>query len=86
MFLESQILYSLRRADECIDIYHKLQHSKIHTLETNMVACLVFAGKEPEVREYLSSVRVKPTSISGLAFNTSCSLIQNQNYNDAEHM
>ncbi|VFQ60078.1 unnamed protein product [Cuscuta campestris] len=86
VLLESQILYRLGRADECIDIYHKLQQSKIDKQETNMVACLVSAGRAPEVQGYLSSVRVKPTSTYELAFNTACSLIQNQKYNDAEQL
>ncbi|CAH9050644.1 unnamed protein product [Cuscuta europaea] len=86
MLLESQILYRLGKADECVDIYRKLQKSKIDSLETNMVACFVSAGRAPEVQGYLDSIRAKPTSSFELAFNTACSLIQNQKYNNAEQL
>ncbi len=38
MLLESQILYRLGKMDACIDIYQKLQKSKIDSLEINFVA------------------------------------------------
>ncbi|CAH9128624.1 unnamed protein product [Cuscuta epithymum] len=86
MLLESQILYRLGKADECVDIYSKLQKSKIDSLETNMVACFVSAGRAPEVQGYLDSIRARPTRSFELPFNTACSLIQNQKYNNAEQL
>nr|GME04062.1 signal recognition particle subunit SRP72-like [Ipomoea batatas] len=86
MLLECQILYRLGKADECVDIYHKLQRSKIDSLEINIVAALVSAGRAPEVQGILDSLRVKPTSSFELAFNTACSLIERQKYKDAEQL
>nr|GMD21504.1 signal recognition particle subunit SRP72-like [Ipomoea batatas] len=86
MLLECQILYRLGKADECVDIYHKLQRSKIDSLEINTVAALVSAGRAPEVQGILDSLRVKPTSSFELAFNTACSLLERQKYKDAEQL
>ena len=51
MLLESQILYHLGKMDACIDIYQKLQKSKIDSLEINLVAGLVSAGRASDVKE-----------------------------------
>ena len=42
MLLESHILYRLGKLDACVDIYQKLQKSKIESLEINFVASLVY--------------------------------------------
>ncbi|OIW19175.1 hypothetical protein TanjilG_22671 [Lupinus angustifolius] len=46
MLLESQILYCLGKMDASLDIYQKLQKSKIDSLEINFVASLVMTGRE----------------------------------------
>jgi signal recognition particle subunit SRP72 len=84
MLLESQILYRLGKMDACLDIYQKLQKSKIDMLEINSVAALVMAGRSSEVQGWLDSFRVKATSSFELAYNTACSLIQRNKYTDAE--
>uniref|UniRef100_A0A803PH80 Signal recognition particle subunit SRP72 n=1 Tax=Cannabis sativa TaxID=3483 RepID=A0A803PH80_CANSA len=86
MLLESQILYRLEKLDDCIEIYQKLQKSKIDSLEINSVASLVAAGRASEVQGMLQALRVKATSTFELAFNTACSLIDRNKYADAEHL
>lgn len=86
MLLESQILYRLEKLDACIDIYQKLQKSKIDSLEINSVASLVAAGRASEVQGVMDALRVKATSSFELAFNTACSLIDRHKYTDAEQL
>ncbi|RDX62095.1 Signal recognition particle subunit SRP72, partial [Mucuna pruriens] len=86
MLLESQILYRLGKMDACLDIYHKLQNSKIDNIEINSVAALVMAGRSSEVQGMLDSIRVKATSSFELAYNTACSLIERKKYTDAEQL
>ncbi|XP_061352959.1 uncharacterized protein LOC133297780 [Gastrolobium bilobum] len=86
MLLESQILYRLGKMDACIDIYQKLQKSKLDSLEINTVAALVMAGRSSEVPGMLDSLRVKATSSYELAYNTACSLIERKKYTDAEQL
>lgn len=86
MLLESQILYRLGKMDACLDIYQKLQKSKIDMLEINSVAALVMAGRSSEVQGWLDSFRVKATSSFELAYNTACSLIQRNKYTEAEQL
>ncbi|KAF8388642.1 hypothetical protein HHK36_027319 [Tetracentron sinense] len=84
MQLESQILYRLGRMDACMDIYQKLQKFKIESLEVNIVAGLISAGRASEVQGMMDILRVKATSSFELAYNTACSLIELGNYTDAE--
>ncbi|XP_010556174.1 PREDICTED: signal recognition particle subunit SRP72 isoform X2 [Tarenaya hassleriana] len=84
--LEAQILYRLGKLDACVDIYQNLQKSKIETLEINLVASLVSAGRPSEVQRALESMRIKATSSFELAYNTACSLIENNKYGDAEQL
>lgn len=86
MLLESQILFRLGKMDACVDIYQKLQKSKIDSLEINFVAGLVSAGRASEVQGILDSLRVKPTSSFELAYNVACSLIERNTYKDAEQL
>lgn len=86
MLLESQILYRLGKMDACMDIYQKLQKSKIDSLEINSVAGLVASGKASEVQRMLDTLRVKATSSFELAYNTACSLIERGMYTDAEQL
>lgn len=86
MLLESQILYRLGKMDACVDIYQKLQKSKIESLEINAVAGLVSAGRASDVQGMLDALRVKATSSFELAFNTACSLIERNKYTDAEQL
>ncbi|ESW30720.1 hypothetical protein PHAVU_002G176900 [Phaseolus vulgaris] len=86
MLLECQILYRLGKMDACIDIYQKLQNSKVDNMEINSVAALVMAGRSSEVQGMLDSLRVKATSSFELAFNTACSLIARNKYTDAEQL
>ncbi|XP_027919890.1 signal recognition particle subunit SRP72-like isoform X1 [Vigna unguiculata] len=86
MLLECQILYRLGKMDACIEIYQKLQNSKIDNMEINSVAALVMAGRSSEVQGMLDSLRVKATSSFELAFNTACSLIARKKYTDAEQL
>ncbi|KFK41175.1 hypothetical protein AALP_AA2G095200 [Arabis alpina] len=86
LVLEAQILYRLGKADACVDVYQKLQHSKIENLEVNLVAGLVSGGKASQVQRALEAWRIKPTTTFELAFNTACSLIENYNYTDAEQL
>ncbi|KAI5404391.1 hypothetical protein KIW84_051523 [Lathyrus oleraceus] len=84
MLLESRILYRLGKMDACLDIYQKLQKSKIDMLGINSVAALVMAGRSSEVQGWLDSSQVKATSSFELAYNTVCSPIQRNKYTDAE--
>ncbi|KAK4419545.1 Signal recognition particle subunit SRP72 [Sesamum alatum] len=86
MLLESQILFRLGKMDACVDVYQKLQKSKIDSLEINFVAGLVSAGRASEVQGTMDSLRVKPTSSFELAYNVACSLIERNKYKDAEQM
>ncbi|EYU46269.1 hypothetical protein ABFS82_04G057700 [Erythranthe guttata] len=86
MLLESQILFRLGRMDACVDIYQKLQKSKIDTLEINYVAALVSAGRASEVQGIMDSLRVKPTSSFEFAYNVACSLIERNKHKDAEQL
>ncbi|KAF8390589.1 hypothetical protein HHK36_025116 [Tetracentron sinense] len=84
MQLECQILYRLGRMDACMDIYQKLQKFKIESLEINIVAGLISAGRASEVQGTMDILRVKATSSFELAYNTACSLIEEGKYTDAE--
>ncbi|XP_060216160.1 uncharacterized protein LOC132643676 [Lycium barbarum] len=84
MLLESQILYRLGKMGASVDIYQKLQKSAVDSLEINLVAGLVSAGRTSEVQGTLDSLRVKATSSFELAYNTACSLIEREKYKDAE--
>ncbi|XP_015894415.3 uncharacterized protein LOC107428395 [Ziziphus jujuba] len=86
LLLESQILYRLGKLDACIDIYQKLQKSKIESLEINSVASLITAGRASEVQGMMDAFRVKATSSFELAYNTACSLIEKNKYTDAEQL
>lgn len=86
MLLESQILFRLGRTDASVDIYQKLQKSKIDSLEINFVANLVSAGRAGEVQGVMDSLRVKPTSSFELAYNVACSLIEKNKHKDAEQL
>ncbi|CAH8362873.1 unnamed protein product [Eruca vesicaria subsp. sativa] len=86
LLLEAQILYRLGKTDACVDVYRKLQNSDIETAEVNFVASLVSAGKASQVEKALDSWKIKSTSSFELAFNTACSLIENNNYADAEQL
>ncbi|XP_021842223.2 uncharacterized protein [Spinacia oleracea] len=86
MLLESQILYRLGRMDACLDIYQKLQNLSVDSLEVNFVAGLVGAGRSSEVQRVLEALKVKPSSSFELAYNTACSLIERNNYVDAEQL
>lgn len=69
-----------------MDIYQKLQKPQIDSLEINLVAGLVSAGRASDVQGTLDSIRVKATSSFELAYNTACSLIERQKYKDAEQL
>lgn len=69
-----------------VDIYQKLQKPQIDSLEINLVAGLVSAGRASDVQGTLDSIRVKATSSFELAYNTACSLIERQKYKDAEQL
>lgn len=86
MLLESQILYRLGKMDSCVDIYQKLQNSKIESLEINFVAGLISAGRASEVQARLETLRAKATSSFELAYNTACSLIEKNKHHDAEQL
>ncbi|XP_049372938.1 uncharacterized protein LOC125837907 [Solanum verrucosum] len=86
MLLESQILYRLGKMGASVDIYQKLPKSTIDSLEINLVAGLVSAGRSSEVQGTLDSLRVKATSSFELAYNTACSLIEREKYKDAEQL
>lgn len=86
MLLESQILFRMGKMDASVDIYRKLQSSKIDSLEINVVAGLVSAGKSSEVKGMMDAMRVKATSSFELAYNAACSLIDEHKYTDAEQL
>ncbi|KAL6505354.1 hypothetical protein OROGR_025171 [Orobanche gracilis] len=86
MLLESQILFRLGKMEACVDIFQKLQNSKIDSLEINYVAGLVSAERANEVQGTVDALRVKPTSSFELAYNVACSLIEQNNYKDAEQL
>ncbi|KAL6573749.1 hypothetical protein OROHE_002208 [Orobanche hederae] len=86
MLLESQILFRLGKMEACVDIFQKLQNTKIDLLETNYVAGLVSAGRANEVQGIMDARRVKPTSSFQLAYNVACSLIERNKYKDAEQL
>ncbi|KAJ0039074.1 hypothetical protein Pint_23645 [Pistacia integerrima] len=84
--LKSQILYRLGEIDAFVEIYEKLQNSKIDSLEINFVAGLISAGRASEVQKTLDGLRVKATSSFELAYNTACSLVERNKYSDAEQL
>ncbi|PSS13652.1 Signal recognition particle subunit like [Actinidia chinensis var. chinensis] len=86
MLLQSQILFRMGKMDSSLDIYQKLQKSKIESLEINLVAGLVSAGRASEVQGVMDALRVKATSSFELAYNTACSLIEKNKYSDAEQL
>lgn len=86
LLLESQILYRQGKFDASADIYQKLLRSKIDSLEINVVAGLVSAGRASEVQGIIDSLRVRATSSFELAYNTACSLIDRSKYTDAEQL
>lgn len=86
MLLESQILFRQGNMDASVDVYQKLQKSKIESLEINLVAGLVSAGRATEVQGIMDSMRVKATSSFELAYNTACALIEKNKYSDAEQL
>lgn len=86
MLLESQILFRLGKMDASVDIYRKLQNAKIDSLEINVVAGLVSAGRASEVQGMMEALKVKATSSFELAYNAACSLIERQKYTDAEQL
>ncbi|XP_047318956.1 signal recognition particle subunit SRP72 [Impatiens glandulifera] len=86
MLLKSQIMSRLGKMDASLEIYQKLQKSKIDSLEINHAASLISAGRASEVQGMLDSLRVKATSSFELAYNTACSLIERKMYTDAEQL
>ncbi|KAF5746502.1 putative Signal recognition particle subunit srp72 [Tripterygium wilfordii] len=86
MILESQILYRLGKMDASVDVYKKLQKSNIDSLEINLVASLILAGRASEVQGTMDALRIKPSSSFELAYNTACSLIERNKYADAEEL
>ena len=86
MLLQSQILFRMGKMDSSLDIYQKLLKSKIESLEINLVAGLVSAGRASEVQGVMETLRVKATSTFELAYNTACSLIEKNKYSDAEQL
>ncbi|KAJ6382550.1 hypothetical protein OIU77_031072 [Salix suchowensis] len=86
MLLESQILFRLGKMDACVDVYQKLQKSKIDSLEINLAAGLILAGKSSQVQEMMEANRIKASSSFELAYNTACSLIERNKFTDAEQL
>nr|XP_043638845.1 signal recognition particle subunit SRP72-like [Erigeron canadensis] len=86
MLLESQILSRQGNMDASVDIYLKLKKSEIESLEINLVAGLVSAGRTSEVQGVMDSMRVKATSSFELAYNTACSLVEKNKLSDAEQL
>lgn len=86
MLLESQILFRQGKMDASVDIYQKLQKSKVESLEINLVAGLVSAGRASEVQGVMDAMRVKATSSFELAYNTACSLLERNKFSDAEQL
>ncbi|XP_076896776.1 uncharacterized protein LOC143549878 [Bidens hawaiensis] len=86
MLLESQILFRQGKMDASVDIYQKLQKSKVESLEINLVAGLVSAGRASEVQGVMDAMRVKATSSFELAYNTACALLERNKFSDAEQL
>ena len=86
MLLESQILYRLGKMDACVDICWNLQRAKIDSLEINLVAGLISAGRASEVQGTLDTLKVKATSSFEFAYNIACSLIEGNKHKDAEQL
>ncbi|EPS72346.1 hypothetical protein M569_02406 [Genlisea aurea] len=86
LLLQSQILYRLGKTDESAHIYQRIQKSKTESLEINLVAALVSAGRSSEVQGTIDSLRVKPSSSFELSYNVACSLVERQKYKDAEQL
>ncbi|CAN1152927.1 Signal recognition particle subunit SRP72 [Linum perenne] len=86
MLLEAQILFRLGRMDACIDVYQNLRKSKLDSLEINLAASLILAGRSSEVQTMLDGQRIKPSSSYDLAFNTACSLVETKKYVEAEQL
>lgn len=86
MLLEAQILYRLGKMDACVDICRNLQRAKIDSLEINLVAGLISAGRVSEVQGTLDTLKVKATSSFELAYNIACSLIEGNKHKDAEQL
>ncbi|PPS03088.1 hypothetical protein GOBAR_AA17571 [Gossypium barbadense] len=86
MLLESQILYRLGKMDACVDICRNLQKVKIDSLEINLVAGLISAGRASEVQGTLDAIKTKATSSFELAYNIACSLIEGNKLKDAEKL
>ncbi|EOA33733.1 hypothetical protein CARUB_v10019924mg [Capsella rubella] len=90
LLLEAQIMYRLGKPDACLDLYQQLTMAEIKklkvSLEVNTVAGLISAGKASQVQKALEGLKIKPTSSFELAYNTACSLIENNNYADAEQL
>ncbi|KAK9119987.1 hypothetical protein Scep_018080 [Stephania cephalantha] len=84
--LEAQILYRLGRMDACVNVYEKLQRSKIESLEINVAASLISSGRASEVQKMLDLLKIKATSSFELAYNVAYSLIEEKRYNDAEQL
>ncbi|KAI3981806.1 hypothetical protein MKX01_027791 [Papaver californicum] len=72
MQLESQILYRLGKMEP-------------YSIEINIVAGLVSAGRAFEVQGTMNALKVKPNSSFELAYNNACSLIERQKHVEAEH-
>ncbi|XP_065873655.1 uncharacterized protein [Euphorbia lathyris] len=85
MLLESQILFRLKKWDAGVDLYQKLQKSKIKALETNLVAGLVLGGRASEVQGMEAS-QIKASRDFELAYNIACSLIERNMYTEAEQL
>ncbi|MBA0566818.1 hypothetical protein Golax_009070, partial [Gossypium laxum] len=86
MLLESQILYRLGKMDACVDVCRNLQKAKIDSLEINLVAGLISAGRASEVQGTLDAIKTKATSSFELAYNIACSLIAGNKLKDAEKL
>ncbi|KAF9600263.1 hypothetical protein IFM89_005849 [Coptis chinensis] len=84
MLLETQVLYRLGRMDACMDVYQRLRSFKIVSLEVNIVACLVSAGRASEVQGMMDSLKVKADRSFELGYNTACSLVQQMKYTEAK--
>ncbi|KAK9119976.1 hypothetical protein Scep_018069 [Stephania cephalantha] len=77
---------SFRRMDACVNVYEKLQRSKIESLEINVAASLISSGRASEVQKMLDLLKIKATSSFELAYNVAYSLIEEKRYNDAEQL
>ncbi|KAL1172382.1 hypothetical protein V6Z11_A05G344700 [Gossypium hirsutum] len=86
MLLESQILYRLGKMDACVDICRNLQKVKIDSLEINLVAGLISAGRASEVQGTLDAIKTTATSSFELAYNIACSLIEGNKLKNAEKL